>query len=101
MVLVEAVFKVLKEEKKEVPFIDASSADIVEVDAVGVRFLEPKEFEGIEYSIHRLPSDPESVIFSDAVGKSFRSTIIKHALMNEQKEFNSGALNNIQPTETN
>ena len=96
---VDAVFEVLKEERKEKPDFKATIPDIIEVDSVIVRFLEPKEFKGIEYSIYRMPSDPESAIFSGSIGKRFRCMVIKHALMNKRREFNLGALTNIKPLE--
>jgi len=94
---VNATFEVLKKETKEKPDFMAATPDVIEVDSVIVRFLEPKEFKGIEYSIYRMPSDPESVIFSESIGMSFRCMVIKHALLNKQREFNSGALTNIKP----
>jgi len=98
---IKAKLEVLKEEKKEVPDYTNETIEIIQVQAVKVRFLEPKEFQGIEYSIHLLPSEKKSIIFSDSVGKQYSCTIIKLALLNGRREFNSAALSNIEPIDRN
>jgi hypothetical protein len=93
---VHASFEVVEETEVIRHFAITKTGD-EPLPAARLKFYEPIEFEGIEYLAYKLPLDPELQIFKNSVGQKFTCNIVKLALMQEVREFNSGALTNVIP----